>query len=354
MIGLRSWATQQVADLIADSVLTIGDGYRATNSELALDGLPFARAGNINQGFKFDGADCLADENVAKAGQKVSEPGDIVFTSKGTVGRFAFVRPDTRRFVYSPQLCFWRVCNKRVIEPRFLYYWMHGREFFAQFNGVKGQTDMADYVSLRDQRRMLLTLPPLRAQRAIAGILGALDDKIELNRRMNETLEAMAQALFKSWFVDFDPVRAKMEGRQPVGMDAETAALFPDSLGDSPLGQIPRGWEVRELGEVVDINQKSIAGSYPHKTIQYVDISSVSQGRLDGASTFSLADAPSRAKRLVQHGDTIWSMVRPNRRSHLFIHTPANNLVVSTGFAVLSPRVASPSYIYAWVTRAVC
>ena len=87
-------------------------------------------------------------------------------------------------------------------------------------------------------------LPPPYEQKAIAHILGTLDDKIELNRRMNETLEAMARAIFKSWFVDFDPVRAKAEGRQPEGMDADTAALFPDSFEDSPQGKIPKGWRV--------------------------------------------------------------------------------------------------------------
>jgi len=85
--------------------------------------------------------------------------------------------------------------------------------------------------------------PPLPEQRAIARILGTLDDKIELNRRMNETLEAMARALFKSWFVDFDPVRAKAEGREPAGMDAETAALFPDSFEETELGEVPKGGE---------------------------------------------------------------------------------------------------------------
>jgi len=93
-------------------------------------------------------------------------------------------------------------------------------------------------------------VPPLPEQRAIASILGALDDKIDLNRRMNETLEAIARALFTSWFVDFDPVRAKMEGRQPAGMDAETAALFPASFMLSPFGQIPNGWK---FGSIYDI-----------------------------------------------------------------------------------------------------
>ena len=85
-------------------------------------------------------------------------------------------------------------------------------------------------------------------QRAIAHILGTLDDKIELNRRMNETLEAMARALFKSWFVDFDPVRAKAEGRDP-GLPKPIADLFPDRFEDSELGEIPEGWEVKTFGD---------------------------------------------------------------------------------------------------------
>ena len=100
-------------------------------------------------------------------------------------------------------------------------------------------TDMAPYLSLRDQLHLQVTLPEPEHQRWVARFLGALDDKIELNRRMNETLEALARAIFKSWFVDFDPVRAKAEGRQPFGMDDATAALFPDRFGPDGL---PDGW----------------------------------------------------------------------------------------------------------------
>lgn len=190
----------QVQNLIDNGKLLIGDGYRAKNTELSANGLPFARAGNINNGFHFEDADRFPYERIHRVGSKISQAGDVVFTSKGTVGRFALVRPDTERFVYSPQLCFWRSLDPSFIDPRFLYYWMHSREFYVQYKSVSGQTDMAEYVSLSDQRRMYISLPPLAQQRAIAHILGTLDDKIELNRRMNETLEAMARALFKSWF----------------------------------------------------------------------------------------------------------------------------------------------------------
>ena len=106
---------------------------------------------------------------------------------------------------------------------------------------------MAD--SPRISGKCAITLPPLPEQRAIAHVLGTLDDKIELNRRMNETLEAMARALFKDWFVDFGPVRAKMAGREPY-LPPDVWSLFPDRLAPSELGDIPAGWEVGTVGDV--------------------------------------------------------------------------------------------------------
>jgi hypothetical protein len=118
-----------------------------------------------------------------------------------------------------------------VCDTRFLYY------------GTKGRVHLEEYKGhFPDYRRKWIPVPPIPEQRAIAHILGTLDDKIELNRRMSETLEAMARALFKSWFVDFDPVRAKMEGRDP-GLPQALADLFPARLVDSELGEIPEGWE---------------------------------------------------------------------------------------------------------------
>jgi len=243
-----------VANLIEAGDLVINDGYRAKNSELSSNGLPFARAQNINNGLHFESADRFPEQNINKVGIKISQPGDVVFTSKGTVGRFAFVREDTPQFVYAPQLCFWRSLNHKKLHPRWLFYWMHSREFFLQYSGVAGQTDMAAYVSLRDQRCMHITLPPPNIQQAIAHILGSLDDKIELNRRMNQTLEAMARAIFKSWFVDFDPVRSKAAGQQPPGLAPHIADLFPDEFQNSELGEIPRGWEFVPLPQVIEVN----------------------------------------------------------------------------------------------------
>src|SRR5262249_58340840 len=117
-----------------------------------------------------------------------------------STGRVAYVDAGLPPFVYSPHLSYWRSLNRTRIVPGFLRYWSRSRQFREQLAGLAGSTDMAPYLSLIDQRRLHLTLPPLPEQLSIAHILGTLDDKIELNRRMNETLEAMARALFQASF----------------------------------------------------------------------------------------------------------------------------------------------------------
>ena len=150
-----------VAELIRDHVLEIGDGYRAKNSELGESGLPFIRAGNLNNGFDTAGADLLREESVSKAGSKVCRLGDVAFTSKGTIGRFARVTEHTARFVYSPQVCYWRSLNPARLHPVMLYCWMQSDELREQIAAVAGKTDMAPYVSLQDQRLMSIPGFPL-------------------------------------------------------------------------------------------------------------------------------------------------------------------------------------------------
>ncbi len=138
-------------------------------------------------------------------------------------------------------------------DERFAYYLLKSLDF-TRYNSGSAQPSLnRNYI-----HPIPVEVPPLPEQRAIAHILGMLDDKIELNRRMNEMLEAMARVIFKSWFVDFDPVRAKAEGRQPPGMDAETATLFPDPFEDSSLGEITRGWRVRRVGEFASLSREGL------------------------------------------------------------------------------------------------
>lgn len=192
----------KVRNLIEAGALQINDGYRAKNEELGRPGLPFARAANIDGELVLDeeAVDCLAMENVTRAGSKVSRANDVVLTTKGSVGRVAFVRKSSPKFVYSPQLSFWRVMNSSLVNPRYLYFWMQGKEARDQLMALKGQTDMADYVSLVDQRSMTLTLPPIAEQEAVASLLGTLEDKIEANLRLAYALDRARQVSWQATF----------------------------------------------------------------------------------------------------------------------------------------------------------
>jgi type I restriction enzyme S subunit len=152
--------------------------------------------------------------------------------------------------------------DRERIHFRFLRYWLNSPILAGHVHGHRDGT-VAERLNLPTIRGLPVPVPPFEEQKLIAHILGALDDKIELNHRMNETLEAMARALFKSWFVDFDPVRARAEGRAPEDMDNETAALFPSSFEDSELGKIPIGWKVSTIGDEVEIIKGGILRIIP-------------------------------------------------------------------------------------------
>jgi type I restriction enzyme S subunit len=172
-----------------------------------------------------------------------SGPG-VILGRKGVVGSVYFVASD-----YWPHDTTLWIKDFHGNCHRFVYYffkWMAPR-IATMDVGSANPTLNRNHVHPIEIR-----WPPVSEQRAITHILGTLDDKIELNRRMNETLEEMVRALFKSWFVDFDPVRAKAEGRQPARMDVETAALFPDSFIESELGLLPKEWDIKPVREIIE------------------------------------------------------------------------------------------------------
>ena len=199
-------------------------------------------------GFNFitpEHADRLASSNVRR--------GDVVFTHAGNIGQVAYIPEGSRfdRYVIS-QRQFYMRCNPTKAISEFLALYFTSPEGQHQLLANASQVGVPSIAQpVTYLRTIEVPLPPLPEQRAIAHILGTLDDKIELNRRMNETLEAMARALFKSWFVYFDPVRTKMEGRDP-GLPQHLADLFPDRLVPSELGEIPEGWEVKRIEAIAE------------------------------------------------------------------------------------------------------
>jgi type I restriction enzyme S subunit len=233
------------AELVSMATLEIGDGYRAKNQELGGNGLIFLRAAYLQDaGFRMDQPDRFLTNVISNFGPKIAQVGDVVITTKGnSTGRVGRIREPQAGSVYSPHLSYWRSKRQDEIDQNFLFYWSQSPEFRSQLAGMASSTDMAPYLSLRDQLRLRISLPQIEDQRAIGSILAALDDKIDLNRRTNETLEAMARAIFKDWFVDFGPTRAKMHGTAPY-LAPEIWSVFPDQLDGEGK---PEGWAKEQL-----------------------------------------------------------------------------------------------------------
>ncbi len=176
--------------------LDFGDGYRTRADQLASEGFRILRAADVLDGaVSLTGPDFVGVEHASAIGSKRAQAGDVVLTSKGTVGRVARMPALNEPVVYSPQLCYFRPRVGGRLEAAYLQHWLHSAEFAAQAGFLMHNTDMAPYISLRDLSSMRISLPPLPEQRAIAEVLGALDDKIAANEQLAATCSALAIAL---------------------------------------------------------------------------------------------------------------------------------------------------------------
>ena len=222
-----------------------GASPRPIHEWIAQNGIPWVKisdASSANSRYIERTRECIRPEGRSKSVSVY--PGDLILSNSATPGIPMFMGIEA--CIHDGWLL---LRNFREFDKRFAYYLL-----LPERPALVEQGSGSVFTNLKTEilKKHKVRLPPLPEQRAIAHILGTLDDKIELNRRMNETLEAMARALFKSWFVDFDPVRAKAEGRD-TGLPQHIVDLFPDSFEDSELGEIPRGWEVKPIGKLADV-----------------------------------------------------------------------------------------------------
>ncbi len=266
---------------------------------------------------------------------------DILFTIAGTIGRTGIVKPEYLPANTNQAVAIVRP-NKNLVEPRFLRYVLSNPSFTRSAQSKTVQSVQANF-SLGELKKATFHLPPLKRQRSIVSILGALDDRITLLRETNATLEAIAQALFKSWFVDFDPVRARMEGRTPEGMNEATAALFPDSFEEKELGAVPRGWRVLPLAEVMEINptRKLKKG----ELAPYLDMASVgTQGHVTDAAVPREMGSGSK----FVNGDTLLARITPclenGKTAFVDFLSEEQTGWGSTEFVVLRPKAPLPDY----------
>lgn len=293
------------------SRITVGHVGSMAN-EYVDDGVPFLRSQNVLPfRLSLDDVKFITPAFHSKLKKCALRPGDVVVVRTGYPGTAAVV-PESLPESNCADLV---VISPRtdLLDPYFLV---------AVFNSTWGRATVSgnlvgaaqQHFNIGSARSLEIALPGLREQKRIAGILSAYDDLIENCERRIRVLDEMARSLYREWFVDC----------------ATTPALRM---------AVP-------LREVADVNAVKVDTRNPPATIGYIDIASVGPGRIDTISPFAFGDAPGRARRVVRHGDTLWSCVRPNRRSHALVVQPEADTVASTGFAVLSPRKVPASYLY--------
>ena len=341
------WSVSTIGELLnreGGSVKTGPFGTTLKAREYSSEGVPLISVGEVGYGSLrvHDKTPRAPREVVERLPEYVLEAGDIVFGRKGAVDRSALVKSEQAGwFLGSDGI---RLRLPGICDARFMAYQLQSQQTRTWLLQHATGSTMASLNQAIIERVPIL-LPPIKEQRAIAHILGTLDDKIELNRRMSETLEAMARALFKSWFVDFDPVRAKAEGRDP-GLPRLLADLFPARLVESEPGEIPEGWEETSFGAVVEqLREKENPLKSPDVKFLHFSIPAFDDGqwpRIEAGETIK------SQKSRVAPGSVLLSKLNPEIERVWFVDVPpGDRSVCSTEFLVLRPR--SPygrSYVY--------
>lgn len=273
------------------------------------------------------------------ADRKRIEAWDIIIETAGgskdrPTGRTLLIKPSLVASAETSLICasfarFLRI-DARLAHPPFIFWllqhlYTNGTlyKYHTQHTGVA----RFQYTTFAENEP--LELPPLPTQKRIAAILSAYDDLIENNTRRIAILEEMARRLFEEWFVHF-----RFPGHEEVALD----------------GDLPSGWRAVTLADVANVNPEAIKPKSAPERIGYIDIASVSPGKIDAVQELAFTEAPGRARRIVRDGDVIWSCVRPNRRSFALVLGPAEDTVASTGFAVLRAVAVPFVYLYCATT----
>jgi type I restriction enzyme S subunit len=372
------WTYSTIADCASEEPFStqIGPFGNKIKAEIYTpEGAPVLRGINVNTNSRFNDSDFVyIDQGYADSEFKkfTCKAGDVVLCHKGTLGKIGIIPKNSKYGTYIMGNSMMKVrTDEQKLKSSFLYYWLcsfEGQDYlFSRVSQVGVPQIQRPLSTLREAE---IPIPPLREQKVIAHILGSLDDKIELNRKMNATLEAMAQALFKSWFVDFDPVidnalaagnpippalQAKAELRM---LNAETNSKFKTHHSSFPskftwtetMGWIPEGWETGIITDLADLNSESWSNKTHPDHVNYVDLANTKNGRINEVFPYDYSEAPSRARRVLKVGDTIIGTVRPGNRSFAYIHE--DGLTGSTGFAVLRPKKeACRTYVYLCLTQ---
>jgi len=315
------------------------NGGAWSENEYTTKGVPVLKVSNMKKdGFVFDNLDFLSVENAKNYSKNLLKAYDVVIATVGShpnlvesaAGRAAIIPIHLFNYLLNQNAVCIRTKDNNKLNQRFLGYLAKSEHFqnYIQNRGKGAANQMR--IPIGEIKSYPANFPLLPTQQKIAKILSAYDDLIENNLKRIKLLEEMAQRTYEEWFVRF-----KFPGHENVKFDKETG--------------LPEGWKRVKLGEVAKINSQSLKQGFSGE-ILYIDIAGVSPNRINSKTKFKYSEAPGRAKRVLNHGDIIWSCVRPNRKSHAVIWNPEKNLIASTGFCVITPKSLPTSYLYQYLT----
>ncbi|KJA08991.1 hypothetical protein RP29_18945 [Acidovorax temperans] len=314
---MSEWIEMKVGDLVAGvrNALVGGPfGSNLVSKDYVPEGVPVIRG--TNMGSRWVGGEFayVTPEKAQSLLANTARPGDIVFTQRGTLGQVALVPQQPFETYVISQSQMKLTVDETKADPLFLYYLFASptqQEYIRQ-NAIQVGVPHTNLGILRDTP---VTLPQsVQVQKQIARVLGCLDDKIELNCRMNETLETTARAIFQSWFVDFDPVCAKADGEssesicERLGLTQEFLALFPDALQATSQGMIPSGWGIAALDEVAAYLNGLALQKYPAiEGDGWLPVIKIAQLRAGHVSNADKASAQVPSAYIVENGDVLFS-----------------------------------------------
>ncbi|WP_376785888.1 restriction endonuclease subunit S [Diaphorobacter nitroreducens] len=278
----------------------------------------------------------IAPEIEAKYSRTRLKGGEVLITIVGSVGQVAVAPSSLSGFNVARAVAV--IHPLPHIAPEWIGLCLRS-PLSQHLLGSRANTTVQTTINLKDLRALPVPLPPKEERQVISAFVGALDDRITLLRETNATLEAIAQALFKSWFVDFDPVRAKMEGRAPEGMDDAMAALFPNSFEETELGVVPKGWKIGNLASLMRLHKGSVnPGTLPHAEFQHFSLPAFDAGQMP---IQELGGAIKSNKTSVPEDAVLVSKLNPHIPRVWLPSTVGQNAVCSTEFLPFVP--AGPS-----------
>jgi type I restriction enzyme S subunit len=288
-------------DELADEVTVGYVGPMA--AEYVESGIPFLRSLNVEP-YRINTTDLkfVSAEFHRRIKKSALRPGDVAIVRTGKPGTCAVI-PDWLHDANCSDLVIARCGGS--LRPRFLCYWVNSIAAHHIASHTVGAVQQ--HFNVGAAKTMQVAAPSLRDQDAVISVLGSFDDRVALLRETNATLEAIAQALFKSWFVDFDPVRAKSQGLAPAGMDEATAALFPDSFEELALGLVPKGWKVSALDEIATYLNGLALQKFPPSDDSWLPVIKIAQLRKGDTAGADRAGRNLKPEYIVQNGDVLFS-----------------------------------------------